>query len=131
MTSVGDGNDGHAKVVAGVLRMLQDTQHRGRAVLTVVYLCVLSLCFLIPFFFYIRMHCDDRRNRRLRELEIATITQSLTEAHSVQREEARATRRKYREERRARILQLFGPVRAVRFLKDSVSTSVLNEKNRR
>lgn len=114
MAILGDDSDSHAELVADVLRKLQDIHHRGRAVLTVLYLCVLSLCFLIPFFFYVRMHCDDRRNRQLLQLEIATITQSLTESQPVQREEARATRRKYREERRARILQLFGPVRAVR-----------------
>jgi hypothetical protein len=123
MTIAGDGNDSDVEAAAVVLRILQDIHHKGRAVLTILYLCVLSLCFLVPFFFYVRMHCDDRRNRQLRELEIATITQSLTESHSAQREEARATRRKYREERRARILQLFGPVRAVGFLQDAVRAS--------
>jgi hypothetical protein len=95
-------------------RMLQDASHKGRTVLTVLYLCVLSMCFLVPMFFYARMNCDDRRNRRLREMEMATMTQALSESQTAaQREETRATRRKYREERRARILQLFGPVRMV------------------
>jgi hypothetical protein len=103
-------------------RMLQQ-QHspRGRTVLTVLYLCVLGICFVIPVLFYIRMHCDDRRNRRLIESEIAGIARAIDESEGHQREESRATRRKYREERRARILQLFSPVRMVRPL--TVATS--------
>ncbi|KAL3909605.1 MAG: hypothetical protein SGARI_002522, partial [Bacillariaceae sp.] len=38
----------------------------------------------------------------------------MTESQTQQREESRAHRRKYREERRARIVQLFAPVRMVR-----------------
>ena len=99
-----------------VIRFLQSDieSHRGRTVLTVLYLCVLSLCFIVPVYFYCKMHCDDRSNRRLRELEIATITQAMTESQTAHREESRAQRRKYREERRARIIQLFAPVRMVR-----------------
>jgi hypothetical protein len=96
-------------------RMLKEEDSpRGRTVLTVLYLCVLGLCFVIPVFFYIRMHCDDRHNRRLVESEIAGIAQAMDESQVHHREESRATRRKYREERRARIIQLFSPVRMVR-----------------
>ena len=91
----------------------EDTS-RGRTVLTVLYLCVLGLCFVVPVFYYVRMHCDERQARRLRELEIAGIAQALEQSEHIHREESRAARRKYREERRARILQLFAPVRMVR-----------------
>ena len=60
------------------------------------------------------MHCDDRRNQNLRDLEIAGMTQAMNESQAQQREESRAARKKYREERRARIIQLFTPVRMVR-----------------
>ena len=89
-------------------------RNRGRTVLTVLYLCVLGLCFVVPVFYYFRMHCEERTARRMRELEIAGITAALTESENLHREESRAVRRKYREERRARILQLFAPVRMVR-----------------
>ena len=89
-------------------------RNRGRTVLTVLYLCVLGLCFVVPVFYYFRMHCEERTARRMRELEIAGITAALSESENLHREESRAVRRKYREERRARILQLFAPVRMVR-----------------
>jgi hypothetical protein len=38
----------------------------------------------------------------------------LEQSENIHREESRAARRKYREERRARIVQLFAPVRMVR-----------------
>jgi hypothetical protein len=92
-------------------RFLQE-ENRGRTVLTVLYLCVLGLCFVIPVFYYFRMHCDERGARRMRELELVSISQAME--HSEQnRVETREARRKYREERRARILQLFAPVRLV------------------
>jgi hypothetical protein len=88
--------------------------HRGRTVLTVLYLCVLGLCFVVPVFYYFRMHCEERNARRMRELEIAGIAEALEQSGDFHREESRAARRKYREERRARIIQLFAPVRMVR-----------------
>ena len=88
--------------------------HRGRTVLTVLYLCVLGLCFVVPVFYYFRMHCEERNARRIREIEIAGITQALEQSENQHREESRAARRKYREERRARIIQLFASVRMVR-----------------
>lgn len=90
-----------------------DPSHTGRMILTVLYLSMLGVCFVVPFFFYMRMHCDHRNNRRLRELEIAGMEQAMNESQDVHREESRAALRKYREERRARILQLFIPVRLV------------------
>jgi hypothetical protein len=102
------------------LRFLQSSDspadssnHRGRTVLTVLYLCVLGLCFVVPVFYYFRMHCEERNARRMRETEIAGITEALEQSENVHREESRAARRKYREERRARIIQLFATVRMV------------------
>jgi hypothetical protein len=117
--------------------------NRGRTVLTFLYLCILGLCFLTPILYYCRLYFEERNARRLRELETAAFEQSSQQqalggvgglgAHhhhhhhtllhhhmlnsnnnSHNREEARAVRRKYVEERRARILQLFEPVRLVR-----------------
>lgn len=85
----------------------------GKTILTALYLCMLGVCFLVPIFFYFRMYCDERRNRHLRELEIAGMTQAMNESQMLQREESRAARRKYREERKARIIQLFTPVRMI------------------
>jgi len=92
---------------------VEDPVQAGRTILTALYLFMLGVCFLVPIFFYFRMHCDERRNRHLRELEIAGMTQAMNESQAQQREESRAARRKYREERRARILQLFTPVRLI------------------
>ena len=94
--------------------MNESQVHTGRTILTALYLCMLGVCFLVPIFFYFRMHCDDRRNQNLRDLEIAGMTQAMNESQAQQREESRAARKKYREERRARIIQLFTPVRMVR-----------------
>lgn len=86
---------------------------RGRTILTILYMCVLGLCFVIPVFYCIRVYYEERNARRLRELEIAGIAQAM-EQSQLGREESRAARRKYREEQRARIVQLFAPVRMVR-----------------
>jgi hypothetical protein len=94
-------------------RLLQEN-NRGRTVLTVLYLVVLGMCFVVPVFYYVRMHCEERYARRLRELELAGITQALEQSQNIHREESRAARRKFREERRARIIQLFTPVKMVR-----------------
>ena len=103
-------------------RWLQSNQ-RGRTVLTVLYLVVLGMCFVVPIFYYFRMHCEERQARRLRELELAGITQALEQSQNVHREESRAARRKYRDERRARILQLFARVKMVCICKFSLSIS--------
>jgi hypothetical protein len=94
----------------------ETTTHPGRTVLTVLYLCLLGLCLVVPVFYYFRMHCEERHARRIRELEISGISQALEQSQTLHREESRAARRKYRDERRARIVQLFAPVRMVRMI---------------
>lgn len=94
-------------------RLLNEHSSRGRTILTVLYLSVLSLCFLVPVFYYFRMHCEERHARRLRELELAGIHQAMEQSQNLHREESRAARRKFREERKARIQQLFTPVKMV------------------
>ena len=87
----------------------ETSQSRGRTVLTILYLCVLGLCFVVPVFYYFRLHCFEENARRELELDFTTALEQ-SEQH---REESRAARRKYIEERRARIVQLLGPVRMV------------------
>ena len=96
------------------IRILQENivNENGRAVLTVLYMAVFCLCFIVPVFYYFRLHWEERRLRRLRALEIAALVQSLQESEDPNREESSAARRKYREERKAQINQLFTPVRA-------------------
>lgn len=94
------------------LQQIQDDS-QGRAILTVLYLVVLCLCFIIPVFYCLRMHYEDRQLRRMREVELAAaievsmLSEQQDQANS---EEARAARKKYRDEKRARILALFRPV---------------------
>ena len=97
-----------------VMRRLVSNPPDGRAVLTVLYVCVLSLCFAVPLLYYCRMHWEERQVRRLRELELAGITQAMAQSQNQHRHESRAARRKFREERKARIRQLFGSVKMVR-----------------
>mmetsp|Transcript_707 Transcript_707/g.1569 ORF Transcript_707/g.1569 Transcript_707/m.1569 type:complete len:422 (-) Transcript_707:508-1773(-) len=85
----------------------------GKTILTALYVCMLGICFVVPVFFYLRTQCEDRRNRRLRDLEIAAMARALYESVTMHREETRAARKKYQEERMARILQLFAPVRMI------------------
>lgn len=49
----------------------------------------------------------------MRELEIRHLQEAYVNSVTMGRDEMRATRRKYRDERRARLLQLFGPVSVV------------------
>eukprot|EP00529_Nitzschia_sp_RCC80_P022638 CAMPEP_0113486316 /NCGR_PEP_ID=MMETSP0014_2-20120614/24934_1 /TAXON_ID=2857 /ORGANISM="Nitzschia sp." /LENGTH=495 /DNA_ID=CAMNT_0000379985 /DNA_START=76 /DNA_END=1563 /DNA_ORIENTATION=- /assembly_acc=CAM_ASM_000159 len=113
---------------------------RRKAVLTIIYLSVLGICFIIPMIFYCQLRCDDRRrDQELYDLEVAGMAMALAESTRMannnggdddddddddndgeggggnqrNRAEAREVRRKYREERRARILQLFTPVRMI------------------
>ena len=86
----------------------------GKTILTALYVCMLGICFVVPVFFYFRMQCEDRYNRRLRDMEIAAMARAISESQDMHREETRAARKKYQEETRARILQLFAPVRMVR-----------------
>ena len=87
----------------------ETSQSRGRTVLTILYLCVLGLFFVVPVFYYFRLHCFEEHARRELELDF-TAALEQSEQH---REEHRAARRKYIEERRARIVQLMVPVRTV------------------
>jgi hypothetical protein len=101
-----------------LVRQLQDdtTPSRGRTVLMVLYLCVLAMCFVTPIVYYCRLQCEECSNQHFHDLEAAGIATALEQSQQLQqhnREETRAVRRKYIEERRARILQLFAPVRAV------------------
>lgn len=77
-----------------------------------LYIVVLVMCFITPIIYYCRIRYEEGYNRRMRELEAVGIATAL-EQSQMQREESRAVRRKYIEERRARILQLFAPVRMV------------------
>jgi hypothetical protein len=87
-----------------------DTTHPGRSVLTVFGWCWLCLGLVGPFCFYpFRPRCGERPARRIRELEISGISQALEQSQTLHREESRA-------ERRARIVQLFAPVRMVRMI---------------
>ena len=104
----------HTAIVTTAMRRLMTNPPDGRAVLTVLYVCVLSLCFAVPLLYYCRMHWEERQARRLRELELAGITQAMAQSQNQHRHESRAARRKFREERKARIRQLFGSVKMVR-----------------
>lgn len=84
-----------------------NSQSRGKAVLTILYLSLVALCFIVPVFYYIRLRCFADSARRELELDFNTALEQSTE----QQEDTRAARRKYVEERRARIWQLFEPVR--------------------
>jgi hypothetical protein len=75
------------------------------------------MCFVTPIVYYCRLQCEECANdQHFHDLEAAGIATALEQSQELQqhnREETRAVRRKYIEERRARILQLFAPVRAV------------------
>lgn len=93
------------------LRSLQRNTADGReSAVTVVYLIVLGACFVIPFCYYVRIRRSEVQIRRQRQQELAAMENSVNEPT---REETRAARKKLREEKRARILQLFGPVSVV------------------
>jgi len=95
------------------LRVLQQS-HAGtdsRDILTIIYLVILGLCFVIPILYYIRLQCDEQQYRNMRALEMNILRDAFLNRITMGREEAREARRKYNDERRARLLQLFGPVR--------------------
>ena len=101
-------------------RMLQENRgsnrsstndgEQGRFILTVIYLCILGFCCITPLIYYIRLHFEEAENSRMRELENAGIAAALRRSN---RDDTEATRRKYAEERRARLKQLFEPVKIV------------------
>lgn len=84
----------------------------SHTILVTLYICVLAVCCATPVLYLIRLKCEDRNIQRLRLLEAAGIATALQESQ-LNRQENRAARRKYMEERRARILQLFRSVRMV------------------
>lgn len=93
---------------------LPDTRRldtRGQTVLTFLYLCVLGLCFVTAAVYFCRMQWEEQYLRRLREIEIGAIRSAINQSEATQREESMAVQRKYIEERRARIRQLFLPVK--------------------
>jgi hypothetical protein len=116
MSTTANTSSQHAQdAVLAVVRELQQESvatSRGRTVLTIIYLCVLGLCFITPVLYYFRMHFEERNAARSRAQENIIIRASLGQSGDI-REDARNTRRKYVEERRARMLQLFEPVRMV------------------
>lgn len=90
----------------------------GREALTIAYLSVLGLCFILPVLYYFRLYCEERHHFYLRELENQAIRISFSEDPHQHHggntaQENRAARKKMREEKRARMLQLFDPVRMV------------------
>lgn len=89
------------------------TENRGQSVLTFMYMCVLGLCFMTAVVYFCRMQWEERYLRRLRENELIAMRSALSQSEATQREESLAVQRKYIEERRARILQLFEPVKMV------------------
>jgi hypothetical protein len=103
--------DSEDNSLLGVSRHLNAA--RGQAVLTFMYLCVLGLCFLTAVVYFCRMQWEERYIRHLRETEVEGIRAAMAQSEMTQREESLAVQRKYIEERRARILQLFAPVRLV------------------
>lgn len=98
-------------------RLLQDSRssdERGRYIFTVLYLTVLAFCFLMPVLYYIRCYMEARQEQRLARLEAERLRMAIERSSEANRAESLAVKRKYNEERRARILQLMGPVRMVR-----------------
>jgi hypothetical protein len=74
------------------------------------------MCFILPILFFLRIKYEDHRQRRLRDLELANAIEISLMSEYQNREssgEARAARNKYREHKRARVLQLLGPVETI------------------
>lgn len=84
----------------------------GQTILMALYVCVVAICCVTPIFYFVRLQMEYRHNQHLRRLEAAGIMAALHESQQ-NREESRAARRKYLEERKARIFQLFRSVRLV------------------
>jgi hypothetical protein len=101
-------------MASGSARFLQSQRGmQGSAVLTIIYLLILTMCFLVPMLYYFWLRCQDQQLRqRNREIEAAHV--AITVRASVEDQtETRALRKKFRAERLARIVQLFGPVSMV------------------
>jgi hypothetical protein len=114
-------------------RMLQsnDTSSGFRGiVLPILFSIVLGFGFVGGFCYFVRLQCEERNARRWRDLEMndisATTNNDNNNATPATRNnnihnndnnnevnQSRVVRKKHREERRARILQLLTPVRVV------------------
>lgn len=110
-----NGGEAGSNGGGGSVHVPASSNERIRTILVVLYVCVLALCFLTPIVYYFRLHVEERHARRLRELEVAGIRSALERSSTDHAGESQAARRKYIEERRARILQLFRPVATVSF----------------
>jgi hypothetical protein len=99
-------------------RLLQDTSNehmehdRARTILTILYLCVLAMCFVVPVVFYIKL-CQLHRTR-MRLMQQQQQSMASPPLTIEQQRETEALQRKLMEHRRARLLQLFLPVQVVR-----------------
>jgi hypothetical protein len=51
----------------------------GNTALTILYLCLLGLCFATPLLYYIRLHYDERNAERAREAESQAIRRALAD----------------------------------------------------
>jgi hypothetical protein len=98
-----------------------DDSHRLQTtVLAVLYLCLASLCCVVPFAYFVRLILESQKaHQQWRDLELAAVQHAENNADLVRyqnehRDELRLLRIKYMEERRARIVQLLSPVRMVR-----------------
>jgi hypothetical protein len=91
---------------------------RGRNILTILYLLVLAFCFMSPVFYYCRINYETRAERRLREQEAEGVRRAMERSSTGTNNantsaETSASRRKYRDEQKARIIQLIEPVKMV------------------
>ena len=91
----------------------------SQTILMTLYVCVLAICCVTPIFYFVRLQMAYRHHHHLRRLETAGILAAIHESQQ-NREESRAARRKYLEERKARISQLFRSVRLVCTFNDDV-----------
>jgi Ring finger domain len=95
-------------------RALQSTAVNtpGKAAVTILYIIALFLCFITPIFYYFRVRLEESQQRHLRELELATAMEIslMTAYHQENSLQAIAARQKYRDQKRATIVQLFRPV---------------------
>jgi hypothetical protein len=101
----------------------------GRTILTVMYLIVLTICFIMPILYYFKMKCDDQNEQRRRQHVTEQLRTALQNSVNMSLHyESTAVQRKFVEERRARILQLFTPVRMVGVRYSLQFSCLLNKK---
>jgi hypothetical protein len=102
------------RLLVRLLRANSSSTNQGRFIFTVLYLSILAFCFALPFLYYARCYFETRSEQRLAHFESIRMRAALERSAEANRTESMAVKRKYVEERRARILQLMGPVRMVR-----------------